>query len=128
MKQELLLDALVQAKRMAGLLNEVLDYSQQLSEALNRNDQVSVRLVLAMREEPIAKLKLADETLKRQRDTMPAGEEKDHFIRLLNGETSADPQENMLATRMEANKKLLERVKEIEKVLNRKVCREKAVM
>lgn len=122
------MDALVQAKRMAGLLNEVLDYSQQLSEALNRNDQVSVRLVLAMREEPIAKLKLADETLKRQREAMSAGAEKEHFIKLLNGEKSADPQENMLATRMEANRKLLERIKEIEKVLNRKISREKAVI
>jgi hypothetical protein len=128
MKQEMLLDALVQAKRMAGLLNEVLDYSQQLGEALNRNDQVSMRLVLSMREEPIAKLKLADRALMRQRDAMPEGEEKKRFISLLNGEPSDDPQENMLATRMEANKKLLARVVEIDKVLNRKIAREKSIV
>ena len=124
----MLLDALVQAKRMAGLLNEVLDYSQQLGEALNRNDQVSMRLVLSMREEPIAKLKLADRALMRQRDAMPEGEEKKRFISLLNGEPSDDPQENMLATRMEANKKLLVRVVEIDKVLNRKIAREKSIV
>ncbi len=123
-----MLDALVQAKRMAGLLNEVLDYSQQLGEALNRNDQVSMRLVLSMREEPIAKLKLADRALMRQRDAMPEGEEKKRFISLLNGEPSDDPQENMLATRMEANKKLLARVVEIDKVLNRKIAREKSIV
>ncbi len=123
-----MLDALVQAKRMAGLLNEVLDYSQQLGDALNRNDEVSMRLVLSMREEPIAKLKVADRALRRQRDAMPEGEEKERFISLLNGKPSSDPQENMLATRMEANQKLLERVVEIEKVLNRKIAREKSVV
>lgn len=128
MKQETLLDALVQAKRIAGSLNEVLDYSQQLSDALNRNDQVSMRLILSMREEPIAKLKAADRALRRQRDVMPEGEEKKRFISLLNGEKSSDPQENMLAARMEANRKLLERVVEIEKVLNRKISRDKAVI
>lgn len=123
-----MLDALVQAKRMAGLLNEVLDYSQQLGDAVNRNDEVSMRLVLSMREEPIAKLKLADRALRRQRDAMPEGEEKKRFVSLLNGEKTDDPQENMLATRMEANKKLLERVVEIDKVLNRKIAREKSVV
>lgn len=124
----MLLDAFAQAKRIAGALNEVLDYSQQLSEALNRNDQVSVRLVLSMREEPIATLRRADKALRRLRDALPEGEEKRRLVSLLNCEPSNDPQENMLANRMDANKKLLQRIMEIEKVLNRKISREKAVL
>ena len=42
MEQDDLMKALVQVKRIGNLLNEVLDISQQLAEALDRNDQVSV--------------------------------------------------------------------------------------
>ena len=41
MEQDDLMKALVQVKRIGNLLNEVLDISQQLAEALDRNDQVS---------------------------------------------------------------------------------------
>ena len=42
MDQKAMMDALVQVKRMSNLLNEVQDLSQQLAEAIDRDDRVSL--------------------------------------------------------------------------------------
>ena len=47
------LDLTVLERRKYNLLSETLDLSQQLGEAMDRSDDVSLRLVLAMRQEPI---------------------------------------------------------------------------
>ena len=44
-------------RRKYNYLVEVMDVSRQLGEALDRNDQVSVKLLVAMRQEPILHLK-----------------------------------------------------------------------
>ena len=59
MEQEHWMKALVQSKRMGNLLNEVLDLSRQIAQALDRNDQVAVEMLIAMRQEPITKLEEA---------------------------------------------------------------------
>ena len=45
--------ALALEKRMYTLLNEAFDISKQLAEAIERGDQVAIRILLSMRREPL---------------------------------------------------------------------------
>ena len=57
METSALMDAHVQAKRIYNLLNEVMDLSRQMAEAMDRDDQVAIRMLVSMREEPVRKLR-----------------------------------------------------------------------
>ena len=48
-----LTEAQVQARRIYNALGEVESLSRQVAEALDRNDPMAVKVLLAMREEPI---------------------------------------------------------------------------
>lgn len=126
MEQNRLLDALVQTKRMGNLLNEVMDLSRQLAEAVDRNDQVTVRLLLTMREEPIDQLKAADQALRDQRDAL-APEEARRLSELLNGGAAAVESEEALADQVAANQRRLKQVLELDKAISQKLAREKSV-
>lgn len=60
MTEKAVMDALVQMKRTGNLLNELEDVTRQLGEAIDRNDQVSMQMLVAMREDPLEKLQAAD--------------------------------------------------------------------
>ena len=75
MEQEHWMKALVQSKRMGNLLNEVLDLSRQIAQALDRNDQVAVEMLIAMRQEPITKLEEAKQALREQGEDLKNAEE-----------------------------------------------------
>lgn len=115
------MNALVQVKRMGNLLDEVLDCTQQLAEAIDRNDQVSVQLVIGMRADPINKLQLADQALREQRDSIADPEEREYLVGLLNGGPPEGAFEKMLAERLASNKRVLERICALDKVLNQKI-------
>ena len=74
MEQEHWMKALVQSKRMGNLLNEVLDLSRQIAQALDRNDQVAVEMLIAMRQEPITKLEEAKQALQEQGEDLKNAE------------------------------------------------------
>ena len=66
MEEKTVMDALVQMKRTGNLLNELWDLTRQLGESIDRNDQVSTQMLIAMREEPLGKLQDADQALRDQ--------------------------------------------------------------
>ena len=127
-KHEELIDALVQAKRLGNAVDEVWRCSQQLADAVDRNDQVSVRLVLSMREEPLTKVRQADMALRSQRDSFPDKADREQFSRLLNGEEEGAGEEALLAKQMAQNRRSYQRVMDLERRLNQKVAREKGVL
>ena len=53
-----LLDAQVQEKRRYALLSELFDLTKQLAEAVDRNDEVTIQMLLSMREGPAARVPL----------------------------------------------------------------------
>ena len=85
MEQEHWMKALVQSKRMGNLLNEVLDLSRQIAQALDRNDQVAVEMLIAMRQEPITKLEEAKQALREQGEDLKNAEEALRLALLVNG-------------------------------------------
>ena len=84
MEASTLLDAHVQAKRIYNLLNEVMDVSRQMAEAMDRDDQVAIQMLVSMREEPVHRLRQARRALKEQRDALEP-EEALRLTQLLNG-------------------------------------------
>lgn len=122
MEQQKLTDVLVQAKRLGSLLHETLDLTRQLAEAIDRSDNVSVRMILAMRQEPIDRAALADDTL---RTLLAEADEEGHahLADLLNGGGAQSPLEQALAERMAANRRTLEEIRTINAVLDKKLSR-----
>ena len=121
-----LLDAHVQAKRIYNLLNEVMDVSRQMAEAMDRDDQVAIQMLVSMREEPVHRLRQARRALEEQRDALEP-EEALRLTQLLNGEEAKTEAEAPLAAQIGANRRLLEQVLELDRVLNRKLTREKSI-
>ena len=56
MEQGKILDVYAQLKRIYRNLDATMDLSRQMAEAVDRDDQVTVQMLLAMREEPIREL------------------------------------------------------------------------
>ncbi|WP_297980669.1 hypothetical protein [uncultured Oscillibacter sp.] len=126
MEASTLLDAHVQAKRIYSLLNEVMDISRQMAEAVDRDDQVAIQMLVSMREEPVHKLRQARRALKEQRDALEP-ESALRLSQLLNGEGAETEAEAPLAAQIGANRRLLEQLLELDRVLNRKVTREESI-
>ena len=126
MEASTLLDAHVQAKRIYNLLNEVMDVSRQMAEAMDRDDQVAIQMLVSMREEPVHRLRQARRALEEQRAALEP-EEALRLTQLLNGEEAKTEAEAPLAAQIGANRRLLEQVLELDRVLNRKLTREKSI-
>lgn len=126
MEQKAVLDALVQVKRVGNLLNEVQDLSRQLAEAVDRNDRVSVELLVGMRREPIDKLVEAEDVLADQAAALPP-EDAARLLALLNGEPAKGEEEKPLAELVGSNRRRLEQVLALDQVLNKKLAHENSV-
>lgn len=125
MTEAALLDAHVQLKRMYNALAETMDITQQLAEAVDRNDQVAIQMLVSMREEPVEKLRKTRQALDQQREAM---EEKDRerLVRLLSGGAAERPEEEPFAKQAAVNLRLWQQLRDLDQVLNRKLTREKS--
>ena len=126
MEASVLLKAQVNTKRIYLLLNEVLDLSSQLAQALDREDQVTIRMLISMRREPIDKLKQARSVLLEMKQMLPP-EDAQRLAELLNGADAREKEETELANQVRANQRLLEQVLELDKRLNQKLARENSI-
>lgn len=129
MTEKAVMDALVQMKRTGNLLNELEDLTQQLGQSIDRNDQVSTAMLVAMREEPLAKLQAADQALREQLEALPDRDEARQLAAMLNGGPAADPAsqaQQMLANQVAANNRRLKQVQELDRRLNQRLAREES--
>lgn len=122
-----MLDVLVQVKRMGNLLNEVHDISRQLAEAVDRDDKVSVELLVNMRREPIEKLLDTERVLHEQSSAAAQEEGGGRLAALLNGEPAQGQSEQALEQAVAGNRRILDRVRELDRVINQKLAREKSI-
>lgn len=128
MTEKAVMDALVQMKRTGNLLNELEDLTQQLAQSIDRNDQVSTQMLIAMREEPLAKLQAADKALREQLEALSDREEARALAALLNG-GDAEPGERtqqMLQEQVAANLRRLKQIMTVDRVLNQRLGREQS--
>lgn len=123
MEQKALLEILVQSKRFGNLLDEVLELSRQLEDAMYRNDQVVIEMVMAMRMEPVLKLKQVDRILEEQRNALPS-EDRERVLGLIGGTVLPEGREEELLVQQAArNQRLHKRVMELDEHLNRRLTR-----
>lgn len=121
------MDALVLAKRMGNLLDEVMDISRQMADAVDRGDRVVIEMMMAMRAEPIEKLKQTDKALHEQKNGL-SQEDAERLAGLLNGTRQPEGQEEeMLVNQMDSNRRLHKGVLELDEMLNRKLTHDKTV-
>ena len=130
MTEKTVMDALVQMKRTGNLLNEMEDLTRQMGEAVDRNDQVSLEMLIAMREEPLSKLQEADQALRDQLELLQDRFEAAQLASVLNGGPPADPGERVqqqLCDQVAANNRRLKRIMELDRQLNERLARENSV-
>lgn len=126
MDSTFLLEALVQEKRMYALLNEVMDLSVQLAQAVDRDDKVSVNMLMGMRADPVRKLQNVRKTLEMQRDRLEPNE-RARFAELLNGEPAEIEEERALADQISTNRRLFSRVIDFDERINRKIAKDDSI-
>ncbi len=129
MEEKAVMDALVQMKRTGNLLNELWDLTQQLGQSIDRNDQVSTQMLIALREEPLGKLQAADQALREQLEALPDREGARQLASMLNGGPPADPAQKpqqLLCDQVASNNRRLKQVMELDRVLNQRLGREKS--
>lgn len=126
MNAEELLNVQVQEKRMYALLNEVFDLTKQLSEAVDRRDEIAIRMLLSMREEPLGKLRRADLSLKELGGGLEAAD-ADRLTAMLAGAEPERPEEAALCDQVGVNRRLLRQIIELDERTNRKLAHEKSV-
>ena len=112
MQQNDLMDLLMLEKKIYNSLNEVQDLTQQLTEALDRQDQVSVRMLLEMRQEPIDIIEETQSRLLERQIALGA---------LLQGGAPARQAEQPLADQIAANRRLLGKVVEQDRRLSQRL-------
>ena len=129
MQEKAVMDAMVQMKRTGNLLNELWDLTRQLGEAIDRNDQVSTQMLIAMREEPLGKLQDTDQALRDQLEVLPEPEDSRDLAAMLSGGPPADPAQRtqqMLCEQVASNKRRLKQIVDLDRVLNQRLAREKS--
>ncbi len=129
MDEKNVMDALVRMKRIGNLLNEVEDLTRQLAESIDRNDQVSMSMLIGMRAEPLQKLQEADHAVREQLESLSDPDEAAALSAMLNGGAPADSGDRaqvMLCEQVAANKRRLAHILEVDRVLNQRLGREKS--
>ena len=104
-------------RRQLILLNEVMDLSSQMLQGAQRNDQVSVKILLSMRQDPILELQEIDNGLRSYLLQLPEGD----AIRaheLLQGAPPEEPGEEALCAQTVQFRRLLENVIQLDKRLS----------
>ncbi len=109
------------ARRMYPLLLEVMEITDDLSDSLNRQDQVSVRMFLSMRQDSINQLVKCKEELQKQCKLMEP-KEGEQLRQILDGNPPKDvPGISQLAEQVQKNQTLLRRVIRADRVINQRI-------
>ena len=127
MTEKTVMDALVQMKRTGNLLNEVEDLTKQMGQSIDRNDQVSLQMLITMREEPLGKLQAADQAIRDQLELLPDKLEAAQLASMLNGGPPADPDartQQQLCEQVASNHRRLKQILELDRLLDQRLGRE----
>ena len=126
MEAAALLDAHVQLKRIYTALSEALDVTRQLADAVDRDDRIAVQMLVSMRQEPTDKLSGAHQALEQQRQSLPAADAA-RLAAILKGGEAETEEEDHLACQVGANQRFLKQLVDLDRVVNRKLAREKSI-
>lgn len=115
------LDLTVLERKKYNLLSEVMDVSRQMGEALDRNDDVSVRMLVAMRQEPILRLEEVKQAVAARLEGL-SPEDRERAGALREGAGPQGAEEEAYCAQVGSTRRLLERVLELDRRLSRRLA------
>lgn len=119
-----LMDLAVLERKKYNYLNEVLDLTEQIGQAADRNDQVAMRMLVAMRQDPILSLAEVDDTAKTRLEGLDR-EERERLEELRSGADQArNDAERTFLEQSGRTRRLLERVVELDRRLSLRLAGE----
>lgn len=127
MDEEILRDLLVQQKKKYIQLTEVLNVTIQMADAVERDDNVSMSLLIAMRQEPLLVIDEIQQVVGERLESLPASVAA-HMRTLITGRGTekATAEETALDEQCKMNFRLLNRIVTIDKRLNQKIGKEQS--
>ena len=115
------LELTVLERKKYNCLLEVEDVTRQLAQALDRNDQVSVRMLVAMRQDPLLQLEEVDRGEKQRQSALPE-EDRRRVQALLRDQTPRYDGEEAFLEQAGKTRRLLERVVEMDRRINMRMA------
>ena len=115
------LDLAVLERKKYNCLSEVMDLSRQMGEALDRSDDVSVRMLLALREDPLVQLQELKQAINMKKDSL-SPEDRERVSALGQGASPKGEEETTYHSQAGAARRLLERSVERDERLNRRLA------
>lgn len=116
---------LVQLRKRYSALTETYDLTVQMGEALDRNDRTSFSMLLAMRQEPVLRMKELDENIRCiVENDAPDIESRWHA--LTRGDAPQDADEQMVVKQMQQNKRVIDRLVPIDSRMNQVLSERKS--
>ena len=119
------MDLTVLERKKYNYLCEVLDLTQPLGQSLDRNDPVSLKILVSMRQEPIQSLEELNHSI-RQRKEEFSSEEQQRISELLTGAAPADAPETAFCNQAGLARRQLERVLELDRRINLRLAGEES--
>lgn len=122
MDEKVIAAAIATERKRYTTLTEVMELTKELSDAFQRQDQVSVRLFLSMRQEPINQLR-EYRAIQRKRCAALHDEESEALWKVLTGQGSGDGSEQLQVLEKLAgqNRNLLERIQKADRQISIKL-------
>ena len=108
------LELTVLEKKKYNYLVEIQDLTRQLAESLDRNDQVSTRMLVAMRQDPIRQLTEVEHSGK-LRLTVLAPEDRETVAALRKGAGHQDDGQRIFQEHAGKTRRLLEQIVELDR-------------
>lgn len=120
MDDKILKDLFLKTRRQYIKLLEFHDLTQQLGEAVDRKDEVSIQMLLHMREDPLHDLQEIDSQL---HDGVRKLEEEDAIRanQILMGAQAQSKDEEGLCKQVAQNRRLLDRSKELDRRISMRI-------
>ena len=115
------MDLTVLERKRYNCPSEVMDLSQQMGEALDRNDSVSVRMLVAMRQEPLLQLEELKQAIE-AKETSLLPQERERVSALREGAAPKGEEETTYHGQAGSVRRLLERVIALDERLNRRLA------
>lgn len=120
MNEQTITEALGACRRLYTGLTELMELTTELADAVARQDQVSVRLFLGMRQETLVQLQDCDARLRRLCKLLPP-DEGEQLRNILNGQSSGAAATQALERTVRQNRQLLAQITRVDERINRRL-------
>lgn len=119
------MDLAVLERRKYNFLGEVLELSRQMGDAMDRGDQISLNMLVALRQEPILQLEELKGLIKARWGEL-SREDREKVDRLLREKNPSGSGEHTFLEQADGARRLLERVLVLDRRMNQRLAGEES--